>query len=69
MMACVAMGMITGFILLMILLFVSGGVAAVDNVISGPAGPFLTILGTATNSHAGSICLLMFPLVCLVRLS
>ena len=66
MIGCVGIGMFTGFILLMILLLVSGGKAQIDNVINSAAGPVLQILDTATNNHAGAICLLMFPLVCLV---
>ena len=63
---CVGIGTFTGFIFLMILLFVSGGNDAIQNLISSPAGPLPQILFTATNSHAGYICLLMFPLVCLL---
>lgn len=62
----VLMGAFTGFVLLMVLLFVSGGEAGVNDVISSPAGPFLQILYTATNNRAGAVCLLMFPLVCLL---
>lgn len=43
MIACVGIGMFTGFIFLMVLLFVSGGQAAVDTVIASPAGPLLQI--------------------------
>ena len=60
---CVGIGMFTGFIFLMSLLFVAGNI---DAVISSPAGPLLQILYNATNSHAGAICLLMFPIVCLL---
>ncbi len=66
MIACVGIGLFTGFIFLMIMLFVSGGVDAVDFVINSPAGPLLQILYTATNNKAGAICLLIFPLVCLL---
>ncbi|KAB8342943.1 hypothetical protein FH972_022539 [Carpinus fangiana] len=66
MMACVAMGMGTGWIFLMILLFVSGGAEAYDALVSSANGPLLQILYTATNNRAGAICLLMFPLICLV---
>jgi len=60
---CVAIGMFTGFIFLVCLLFVAGNV---NDVITSTAGPLLQILYNATNSHAGAICLLMFPLVCLL---
>jgi len=63
MMACVAIGVGTGFVFLTILLFVAGNL---DDVISSPAGPVLQIFYHATNSKAGAICLLMFPLVCLL---
>ncbi|KAF2683583.1 amino acid permease [Lentithecium fluviatile CBS 122367] len=61
---CVAIGTFTGFIFLMCLLFVSGGDA--ESIISSPSGPLLQILYNATNSRAGSVCLIMFPLVCLL---
>lgn len=60
---CVAIGMFTGFVFLVVLLFVAGDV---NSVISSPAGPLLQILYNATSSHAGAICLLMFPLICLL---
>ena len=60
---CVCIGTFTGFIFLMCLLFVAGDV---NQVIDSGAGPLLQILYNATNSDAGAICLLMFPLVCLL---
>jgi choline transport protein len=63
MLACVGIGIFTGFIFLMVLLFVAGNV---NDVISSAAGPLLQIFYTATNSKAGAICLLIFPLVCLL---
>nr|POE86611.1 choline transport protein [Quercus suber] len=60
---CVAIGVFTGFIFLLCLLFVAGDV---DTVISSPVGPLGAILFNATGSRAGTVCLLMFPLVCLV---
>lgn len=56
MMACVGIGIFTGFIFLVCLLLVAGDVT---NVIENGAGPLLAIFFNATNSHAGSICLLM----------
>lgn len=61
---CVAIGMFTGFIFLSCLLFVSGG--NTEEIIASPLGPLLYILHNATQSRAGSVCLLMFPLVCLL---
>ncbi|KAG9773342.1 amino acid transporter, partial [Aureobasidium melanogenum] len=63
MITCVAIGTFTGFIFLVCLLFVAGDI---NQVIDSGAGPLLQILYNATNSHAGAICLLMFPLVCTV---
>jgi len=60
---CVGIGLFTGFIFLSVLLFC---LANVEDAISSTAGPMLQIFFDATNSRAGSICLLMFPLVCLL---
>jgi choline transport protein len=61
---CVCIGTCTGFIFLMVLLFVSGGKA--DNIIEAGEGPLLFILNNATKSRAGAVCLLMFPLICIL---
>ncbi|OBT51789.1 hypothetical protein VE04_09993 [Pseudogymnoascus sp. 24MN13] len=63
MIACVGIGVFTGFVFLVVLLFVAGDV---QEVINSAAGPMLAILYNATGSKAGSICLLIFPLVCLL---
>ncbi|KAG2024761.1 hypothetical protein GB937_003460 [Aspergillus fischeri] len=63
MIGCVCIGTVTGTIFLIVLLFVAGNI---DDVISSAAGPLLQILKNATNSNAGAICLLMFPLVCML---
>lgn len=63
MLECVGIGVFTGFVFLSVLLFVLKDVTA---VISSPAGPVLQIFYDATNNRAGSICLLMFPLICLL---
>ncbi|KAF2197540.1 amino acid permease [Delitschia confertaspora ATCC 74209] len=60
---CVGIGAFTGFVFLVSLLFVAGDI---DQVIASPAGPLLQILYNATRSHAGAICLLLFPLICLL---
>ncbi|KAK6428492.1 hypothetical protein LTR95_015364 [Oleoguttula sp. CCFEE 5521] len=60
---CVAIGLFTGFIFLMCLLFVAGDV---QDVVSSPFGPLGQILLNATSSRAGTVCLLIFPLVCLL---
>ena len=59
MIACVGIGTFTGFIFLTVLLFVAGNV---NDVISSAAGPLLQIFYNATQSRAGSICLLMYVL-------
>ncbi|KAF2216292.1 hypothetical protein CERZMDRAFT_64731 [Cercospora zeae-maydis SCOH1-5] len=60
---CVAIGTFTGFVFLSCLLFVAGDLT---KVISSPAGPLNQILYNATGSRAGMVCLLMFPLVCML---
>lgn len=60
---CVLIGMFTGFIFLMCLLFVAGDVT---EVIESPIGPLGQILYTATGSKAGAVCLQIFPLLCLL---
>ncbi|EGX88941.1 amino acid/polyamine transporter I [Cordyceps militaris CM01] len=62
MVGCVAIGISTGFLFLIVLLLVAGDI---QQVIDSGAGPLLQILINATNSTAGAICLLIFPLVCL----
>lgn len=56
MIGCVLIGISTGFIFLMCLLFVAGDITA---VISAAEGPLLAIFFNATKSQAGSICLLV----------
>ncbi|KAL6908747.1 amino acid/polyamine transporter I [Trichoderma evansii] len=63
MMYCIGIGMFTGFIFLTCLMFVINNV---DDVIAAAEGPLLQIFMDATKSKAGSVCLLMFPLVCML---
>lgn len=56
---CVGIGIFTGFIFLMVLLFVAGDINGPNGVISSAAGPLLQIFYNATGNKAGSICLLM----------
>ncbi|KXG50480.1 Amino acid/polyamine transporter I [Penicillium griseofulvum] len=63
MVTCVGIGVFTGSIFLIVLLFVAGNM---EMVTTSAAGPLLQILIDATKSNAGGICLLMLPLVCLV---
>ena len=60
---CIGVGMVTGFIFLSSLFFC---VKDVSKVISSETGPLLEVFMQATNSRAGSACLLMFPLVCVL---
>lgn len=60
---CILIGMFTGWVFLSVLLF---SLTDVDAVISQPTGPLLEIFYQATDNRAGSVCLLMFPLICLV---
>ena len=57
MIGCVVIGIVTGFIFLMVLLFV---LKDVDATIESPLTPLLQIYFDATNSQAGSVCLLMY---------
>lgn len=56
MMSCVGIGMVTGSIFLIVLLFVAGDI---DTVINSSA-PLLQILIHSTQNRAGAICLLMY---------
>lgn len=60
---CILIGMFTGWVFLSVLLFV---LTDVDLVNTSANGPLLEILFQATNNKAGSTCLLMFPLICLL---
>ncbi|KAJ5110947.1 hypothetical protein N7532_001482 [Penicillium argentinense] len=63
MIACVGIGTVTGSIFLVVLLFVAGNL---DIIIESSAGPLLAILKNATQNNAGAVCLLIFPLVCML---
>ncbi|KAL5329342.1 hypothetical protein ACEPPN_002853 [Leptodophora sp. 'Broadleaf-Isolate-01'] len=56
---CVLIGVFTGFVFLMVLLFVAGQIDGPDGIIESTAGPLLQIFYNATGSKAGAICLLM----------
>lgn len=60
---CVLIGLFTGFIFLMCLLFVGGDSTDIINSAYGPLGQ---IFYHATGSRAGTVCLMIFPLVCLL---
>ena len=61
---CQYIGISTGFLFLVVCLFVSGGLVNTTRVIEAPAGPLLEIFYIATDSRTGAVCLLMFPLIC-----
>ncbi|KAF4119312.1 Gaba permease [Geosmithia morbida] len=63
MMYCIVMGVLSGFFFLSCLLFC---VDSIDDVIGAAWGPILQIFMDATGSKAGSTCLVMFPLVCML---
>ncbi|OAA34854.1 Amino acid/polyamine transporter I [Metarhizium rileyi] len=63
MLYCIGIGMVTGFIFLSGILFC---VNNIGNVLSATWGPLLEIFMQATKSKAGSTCLLIFPLLCMV---
>lgn len=63
MLYCILIGMISGFFFLSCLMFV---LKDVETVIGSTSGPLLQIFMDATNNRAGSTCLLMFPLVCML---
>jgi choline transport protein len=60
---CVAIGVFTGFVFLSVLLFV---LKDLDTVLTSTAGPLLQIFYDATNNKAGAVCLLIFPLGCVL---
>lgn len=66
MIACVAIGTVTGVIFLVVLLFVAG---SITDIIESSAGPLLAILYNATANKAGAICLLMYAIPVCMSLS
>lgn len=63
MILCVLMGLGTGLVFQICLLFI---VKDVDTVTSAATGPLIEIYLQATNSKAGTVCLILFPACCLV---
>ncbi|KAH7141491.1 amino acid/polyamine transporter I [Dactylonectria estremocensis] len=66
MLFCQYIGISTGFLFLTAVLFASGGLQNAENITTSTAGPLLEIFYIATNSKVGAVCLLMFPLMCIV---
>lgn len=63
---CQYIGISTGFIFLVVVLFASGGMKNAKTIINASAGPLLEIFYIATDNRAGAVCLLMFPLICFI---
>ncbi|PHH59786.1 hypothetical protein CDD81_2590 [Ophiocordyceps australis] len=63
MLVTIVIGVVTGFISMSCLLFC---LDSVEGVIESKLGPLLQMLMDATESRAGSVCLLLLPIVCLV---
>lgn len=60
---CILIGVVTGFIFLSCILFC---VTDVERVIASPRGPLLELFMQATGNAAGSTCLVIFPLICVL---
>lgn len=63
MIACVVIGIVTGFIFLVCLLFV---ITDADAVVVSLKGPLIEIFFQATRNQAATACITIFPLLCLV---
>ncbi|KAL6898435.1 amino acid/polyamine transporter I [Trichoderma evansii] len=63
MLTAIGIGTFTGFVFVSCLLFT---LTDIDEVNNSLAGPLLTILYQATRNRAAAICLLMFPVICMV---
>lgn len=63
---CQYIGISTGLIFLIVVLFVSGGLHNATRVIETSAGPLLEIFYIATDNRVGAVCLLVFPLICFI---
>lgn len=63
MLYAIGIGMFTGWVFVSCLLFSLNNIKDVNEA---AAGPLLTILYQATGSKAGAVCLLMFPLICML---
>jgi amino acid transporter len=63
MIMCVLMGLGTGLAFQICLLFI---IRDVDAVVTASTGPLIEIYLQATSSKAGTVCLVLFPMVCIV---
>lgn len=62
----VLIGIASSFLLLVVLLFVSNGAGNFDAIMNSRQTPLIKIFSIATRSRAGTVCLTLFPLMCLV---
>ena len=65
MVGAVLIGICTGWIFLSCVLFASGGENNLMRIINSSAGALIEVFNIATKSRPGSVCLTMFPLVCM----
>lgn len=61
---CQFIGISSGFLFLIVLLFSSGGETNAATIVESRVGPLLEIFYLATDNKVGAICLLVFPLLC-----
>jgi len=65
MVGAVLIGICTGWIFLSCVLFASGGEDNLMSIINARTGALIQVFDIATKSRAGSVCLTMFPLICM----
>ncbi|WFD28456.1 hypothetical protein MNAN1_003467 [Malassezia nana] len=65
MVGAVMIGIVTGWIFLSCVLFASGGAKNLLDIINAPMGSLIKVFLIATNNRAGSVCLTIFPLICM----
>jgi hypothetical protein len=63
MVGCVLLGIITGFLFLAALFFLSGGPEGMDIIIESPAGPLMALLEYATENRVLATLLLFIPII------
>lgn len=61
---CQFIGISSGFVFLIVLLFASGGETNAGAIVDSTVGPLLEIFRIATSNRVGAVCLLVFPLIC-----
>lgn len=66
MVSAIVVGAVTGFVFLVVLLFVSGGAVNAQSIIEAVETPMIKVMYIATKNRAGTICLTIFPLGCIL---